>query len=119
MSRYLSAQRQARAVIGNSSSGIVEVPSAGIPTVDIGMRQRGRIAAPSVIHCGDSADEIAEAIARALSDDFQALAAKKENPYFRPDTLETMVGAVRDFALSLPPAPKKFHDLPSSSKDRT
>ncbi|MCM1397068.1 MAG: UDP-N-acetylglucosamine 2-epimerase, partial [Candidatus Amulumruptor caecigallinarius] len=49
--RYLSALRYVSAVVGNSSSGIIEVPSAGIPTVNIGSRQAGRIAAASVIHC--------------------------------------------------------------------
>ena len=51
--RYLSALRCVSAVVGNSSSGIIEVPSMGIPTVDIGIRQRGRLCSDSVIHCGD------------------------------------------------------------------
>ena len=50
--RYFSALKYMTAVIGNSSSGIIEVPSFGIPTLDIGDRQKGRIAADSVIHCG-------------------------------------------------------------------
>lgn len=111
MRRYLSMLALARLVIGNSSSGIVEVPSAGIPTVDIGMRQRGRIAAESVIHCGDSALEIRSAIEEALSPQTQILASRRENPYFRPDTLQLMHRAVRDFLWSLPLPPKKFHDL--------
>jgi UDP-N-acetylglucosamine 2-epimerase len=56
--RYFSALKYMTAVIGNSSSGIIEVPSFGIPTLDIGDRQKGRIAADSVIHCGYSAEEI-------------------------------------------------------------
>ena len=91
---------------------MVEVPSAGTPTVDIGIRQKGRIAAPSVIHCGDSADEIAEAVARALSPDMQALAARRENPYARPDTVEAAARAIIEFVNRTEHAPKRFYDLP-------
>lgn len=92
--RYLSALQFAQFVIGNSSSAIVEVASFGIPSVDIGMRQRGRTAAESVIRCGDSSEEIERAIAKAMSDDFRALAARCQNPYFKKDTLELMVDAI-------------------------
>jgi len=109
--RYHSLLRCTSLVIGNSSSGIVEVPSAGIPTVDIGMRQRGRLAAPSVIHCGDSADEIADAINKALSPEMQALARRAENPYGKPDTCRLMVEAIEKFVSSLPLLPKQFYDL--------
>lgn len=111
MVRYHSLLRMAAVAVGNSSSGIVEVPSAGIPTVDIGIRQRGRIAAPSVIHCGTSAGEIAAAIAKALSPDMRRLAARKENPYFRADTPLTMFDAIMALAASLPAEPKHFYDL--------
>ncbi len=111
MLRYQSMLRVASVVIGNSSSGIVEVPSAGIPTVDIGIRQRGRTAAPSVIHCGNSTGDIRQAIKHALSAPVLALAAKAENPYYRPDTLEAMRQAVTAFMRTLPRAPKKFHNV--------
>lgn len=112
MVRYQSLLRLASAVIGNSSSGIVEAPSAGVPTVDIGMRQRGRIAAPSVIHCGDDAASIRAAIAQALLPEMQALAARRENPYCGDDTLGRMTAAVLAFTATLPCQPKTFHDLP-------
>lgn len=64
--RYLSAVRLSTAVIGNSSSGISEVPSLKIPTVNIGQRQKGRLCANSVIHCKPEADAIADAIKKAL-----------------------------------------------------
>lgn len=110
MKRYLAASRLARVVVGNSSSGIVEVPSAGTPTVDIGIRQRGRVAGASVIHCGDSADEIADAIARALSPEMQALAARRENPYAQADTIGVAARAIADFVLNYDGAPKKFYE---------
>ena len=111
MVRYQSMLRYADIVIGNSSSGIVEVPSAGIPTVNIGIRQQGRLAAASVIHCGDSTSEIAAAIKCGLSDEMKKLAARRENPYFKENTCAIMVNAIEDFMKSLPISPKQFYDL--------
>lgn len=111
MRRYHSAIHYASLVIGNSSSGIVEAPSAGTPTVDIGIRQRGRIAAPSVIHCGDSAAEIQAAMAKGLSSECQELAARKENPYYKENTLDIMCDSILKFIDTLPAEPKKFYDL--------
>lgn len=110
--RYLSTLHYAEFSIGNSSSGIVEVPSAGIPSIDIGIRQRGRAAAMSVIHCGNTTDEIGRAIDKAMSTDFKELAAKKDNPYFKTDTLQLMADAIMDADLRALSS-KHFYDLPS------
>lgn len=91
---YLSAARAAATVVGNSSSGIIEVPSLGVPTVDIGERQRGRIRSNSVIHCPAEAPAIEAAIATALGDDFRALAASSPNPYDRPGTARSILNAL-------------------------
>ncbi len=108
--RYLSALHYVGAVVGNSSSGIIEVPSMHVPTVDIGIRQQGRIASDSVIHCGDSAHEIANAIAFALSPQGKELAKNAENPYGSPDTLEKCVKAITETSIdSL--TTKIFHSL--------
>ena len=82
----------------------------GIPTVNIGIRQRGRLCSDSVIHCGDSADEIAGAIAETLSPQGQARAKAAENPYVRPDTLSLSVKAIAETPLESIKK-KKFHDL--------
>lgn len=111
MRRYLAAITAAKVVIGNSSSGLVEVPSAGTPTVDIGIRQAGRLAGESVIHCDEDTDAIAAAIERALSPQMQALAARRINPYAKANTLEIMEKAVLDFVASLPHKPKQFYDI--------
>ncbi len=108
--RYLSALKCVGAVVGNSSSGVVEVPSAGIPTVDIGPRQRGRIAAGSVIHCRPDTDSIAAAIAEALSQASRARAAACHNPYYRPDTPATIARALAGTPLDTLNI-KHFHDL--------
>lgn len=106
--RFLSALRYVDAVIGNSSGGIVEVPSMKIPTLDIGIRQRGRTAADSVLHCGNSTDEIVTGLNTILSPAFRRKAACTVNPYGDSDTLNKMVSAIltTDFSTILP---KRFY----------
>jgi GDP/UDP-N,N'-diacetylbacillosamine 2-epimerase (hydrolysing) len=79
--RYLSALKHVSFVMGNSSSGLTEAPSFGIPTVDIGDRQKGRIKATSVIHCEPKKEELKDAIKIALSKDFRKKATSTSNPY--------------------------------------
>lgn len=70
--RYLSALQFVDAVIGNSSSGIIEAPAFKVPTVNIGERQAGRLKACSVIDCQETAGSIVAAIQHALSPSFRA-----------------------------------------------
>jgi GDP/UDP-N,N'-diacetylbacillosamine 2-epimerase (hydrolysing) len=79
--RYLSAIRHCQVVIGNSSSGIIEVPSFKKPTVNIGDRQQGRVESKSVISCKPEKKSILEAINIALSEDFQNQLPNIKNPY--------------------------------------
>lgn len=79
--RYLSAIRHCQVVIGNSSSGLIEVPSFKKPTVNIGDRQQGRIESKSVISCKPEKKSILEAINIALSKDFQNQLPNTKNPY--------------------------------------
>ena len=65
MIRYLSAVKHAAFVLGNSSSGMMEAPMLGVPTINIGDRQKGRISAETVINCNPEAQQIAEAIQKA------------------------------------------------------
>lgn len=88
--RYLSALQYVSAVIGNSSSGIIEVPSFGIPTLNIGERQRGRIAVESVIHCGTSTEEIAAGLQTIFSEAVQQKAKLQSNPYEKEGTTEAI-----------------------------
>jgi UDP-hydrolysing UDP-N-acetyl-D-glucosamine 2-epimerase len=78
---YWSVLRAADAVVGNSSSGLLEAPSFGIPTVNIGDRQRGRLRASSVIDVQASAAAIQRGITRALTPRFRARARRTRNPY--------------------------------------
>jgi len=79
--RYLSALQLADVCIGNSSSGLLEAPALGTASVNIGMRQEGRLRAPSVIDCDEDAASIEAAIETALSPKFQGVAARRETPY--------------------------------------
>lgn len=78
---YLNAIRHMDVVIGNSSSGIIEVPFLNKPTVNIGDRQKGRLRASSIIDCDDQAPLIIQAIDLALSFDFKKKCAKVDSPY--------------------------------------
>lgn len=108
--RYLSVLQYVRAVAGNSSSGIVEVPSMKIPTLDIGIRQRGRLAADSVTHCGVSTEEISAGLNEVLSDAAQAKARTAKNPYEQPDTLGKIVDTICTYPLNGSTI-KPFYDL--------
>ena len=79
--KYFSTLQYCKAVIGNSSSGIIEAPSFRIPTVNIGDRQKGRIFAKSVIQCGCEEEEIVEGIKKALSESFKKKINHEKNPY--------------------------------------
>lgn len=69
--RYLSLMRHADAVIGNSSSGIIEAPALKVPTVNIGQRQDGRLRATSVVDCAETEESILAAITKVLCSEFR------------------------------------------------
>lgn len=108
--RYLNLMREADVVIGNSSSGILEAPSLGSPTVDIGVRQQGRLRAPSVIHCDADKDAIEAAIGRALTPEFKSIAARKESPFGTPGASERIVETLKLLDLASL-TPKRFFDI--------
>jgi UDP-hydrolysing UDP-N-acetyl-D-glucosamine 2-epimerase len=78
---YWSLLRQADVVIGNSSSGIMEAASFGIPAVNIGIRQRGREHGENVLHADAKADSILERVRQALSPEFRESLRGMRNPY--------------------------------------
>ncbi len=88
---YFSMMRHARAMIGNSSSGIIEAASFHLQVFDIGRRQEGRLAPRNVIHAGHDAADIGAAIAQATSDAFRRSLADLVNPYGRGDAARRMV----------------------------
>ncbi len=117
--RYLSAMKYVDLVIGNSSSGIIETPSLHKPTVNIGDRQKGRIMAGSIIKCKPARESITSAIKRALSDDFQDLCRKIDNPYGDGCTADRIVTILKKELLKEISLKKKFHDIDNPPMDAT
>ncbi len=108
--RYLSTLKYASAVIGNSSSGIVEAPVLNVPTVNIGNRQKGRLKADSIIDCESVEVEIIDAIFKVINIDFKE---KLEGIPLKYDGYETSSKIVEilkglDFSIL---TRKKFYDI--------
>lgn len=100
MLRYLSALKYTEMVIGNSSSGLIEAPSFGIPTINIGNRQRGRLQSDSVIQCEADEKEISEAIVLAGRKEFIEKAKNTQNPYGDGNTSNKIVKVLKDYLLN-------------------
>lgn len=96
MKRYLSALQYINAVVGNSSSGIIEAPSFGIATVNIGNRQKGRLQASSIINCEPEKYSIIEAIKKAIDENF----TNTKNPYEKNNTSDNIIKILKNFDLS-------------------
>ena len=108
--RYLSALKYVDAVVGNSSSGLLEAPSFKIATINIGDRQKGRIKADSVIDCLAEKKNIKKVIDKIYSKKFQELLKKVKNPYAKGKTSKKIVEILKktSFPFSVK---KKFHDI--------
>lgn len=110
--RYLSLLAQVDAVVGNSSSGLAEAPSFGVPTVNIGDRQKGRLQAPTVINCASECTSIVQALQVALSPDFRNAHAGVENPYGTGGASARIVQVLETFRWE-GLLTKPFYDLPT------
>lgn len=110
--RYLSCIRHVDGVVGNSSSGLTEVPSFKKGTINIGDRQRGRLKAQSVIDCLPARADIQQAIRHLYSDEFQAILTGVINPYGQGSASERIVETLEQCEPSTF-LKKSFHDLPN------
>lgn len=110
MRRYLSVMKYCTAVVGNSSSGVLETPSFHIPTLNIGSRQDGRIAATSVYNCATDKASISAGLDYILSPEFRAIAAKAKNPYDKEGTAQAIFDVISTYPLE-GIIQKKFYDL--------
>ena len=108
--RYLSAMKHCAAVIGNSSSGLIEVPTFNKPTVNIGNRQGGRLAGETVICCGESYEDIKAAIAEALSESFTQKCQQAKNPYGEGNASQQIVDVLKTHELDNIVV-KSFYDI--------
>lgn len=109
LKRYLSAMQCAALVVGNSSSGVVETPTFGVPTVNIGSRQAGRIICQNVLCCAAAAPAIEAALRRALTPEFSAVAHTAQSPYNGGDTSGKICRVLVQFDFA---KPKTFYDGP-------
>jgi GDP/UDP-N,N'-diacetylbacillosamine 2-epimerase (hydrolysing) len=110
--RYYSAVSHSEYVIGNSSSGIMEVPSLRRPTINIGDREKGRVQAKSVINCPPRREDIVCAIQKARSSEMRALCASVENPYEKADTAEVICAEIKKYlAEDVNDTRKFFYDI--------
>jgi len=96
MKRYLSVLQYICAVVGNSSSGIIEVPSFHIPTLNIGDRQKGRIAAKSVSHCLPIKEDIKKYLSIITKSDYIKNINDVINPYDKPNTAQEIVRIIKE-----------------------
>lgn len=95
--RYLSAVQYSEFVIGNSSSGIVEVPAFGIPTINIGDRQKGRLQANSILNCEPEKEAIIRQIKMVRREEFKNNIKIDQNPYKGKDTSKLIVETIKRF----------------------
>jgi len=110
--KYLSAVKHCSVVIGNSSSGIIEAPVLGVPTVNIGDRQKGRLQPNSVINVSNNKAAIVEGIEKAISVDFAQKAKKGTNLFGDGHTSEKILDVIKDYLLNDKIRLKKcFYDI--------
>lgn len=109
--RYLSALKYSSLVLGNSSSGIIEAPSFGIPTVNVGDRQLGRAQADSILNCGTSQSQIKQSIIKALSNEIQEQAKNTLNPYEGRNTSGIIIEHIKNYLKNEKCIKKKFYDI--------
>lgn len=109
--RYLSCIAQVDGVVGNSSSGLTEVPTFKKGTINIGDRQRGRLQAASVINCEPTKASIINALTRLYSNDFQSNLSQVVNPYGVGGASKKVVDILKNYPINSI-IKKTFYDLP-------
>ncbi len=110
--RYLSAMKYVDAVVGNSSSGIIEAPSFKVATINIGDRQKGRIQAKSIINCKANKSDIIESLQKAFSMEFKNSIVDTVSPYGDGSVSYKIVKEMKGYLLNgLIDIKKPFYDI--------
>jgi GDP/UDP-N,N'-diacetylbacillosamine 2-epimerase (hydrolysing) len=109
--RYLSAIKQVDAVLGNSSSGIIEAPSFGKPVINIGDRQRGRIKAGCIIDCNPDLASIRSAIEKAFAPRFKDYCKTVKNPYGDGKAAHRIYKVIKDKIYRIHNLKKSFYSI--------
>jgi len=108
---YFTAMAMATAMVGNSSSGIVESGSFGLPVVNIGTRQHGRMRGPNIIDTGYARRDVLAGIQKACDPTFRASLQDMSNPYDSGGSAATIVDALKAINLDDELIVKRFHDM--------
>jgi UDP-N-acetylglucosamine 2-epimerase len=108
---YFSMMAMAAAMVGNSSSGLIEAPSFELPVVNIGNRQRGRVRGPNVIDVDYPRSDIIAGLKQALSLEFQATLKGSPNPYGSGQAAEKIVKVLKEVRGDERLIAKHFYDL--------
>ena len=114
--RYLAALREAQAVVGNSSSGVIEAPALGTPTLNVGTRQAGRLRARSVLDCAPTPDAVRSALDVTLAEGGRDALVDPEPPYGKATRCSRVI---LDRILASTPSDlllKHFQDLPAAAE---
>lgn len=110
---YLALIKYSKGLIGNSSSGLLEAPSCGVGTINIGNRQQGRVRGETVIDVETSTTAIKAGIEQLISVDFQQRLPQMTNPYYQENAMEKAYKVIKHFLNDVEKdQPKAFYDLP-------
>lgn len=109
--RYFSLMKHSAAMVGNSSSGIIEAAQFHTPVVNIGNRQNGRIRPANILDVGYVQDEITASIRRVMQPAFRQSLSNVTNPYFKQKAGNTIALHLKKIKLDNNLATKKFNDL--------
>jgi UDP-hydrolysing UDP-N-acetyl-D-glucosamine 2-epimerase len=112
---YFSLMSLASAMIGNSSSGIIEAPSFRLPVVNIGARQHGRVRAANVIDVGYSREEVLAGIQKSQDQGFRQSLEDMENPYFQGNAAEEIAKRLLSVDLDRKLIRKSFNNQSSGT----
>jgi len=108
---YFSAMSYAAAMVGNSSSGLLEAPSFGLPVVNIGTRQAGRLTSPNVVDAQCKRKDIQSSILRAVSAEFRKSLKNMSNPNGDGLASESIIGRIKEVQIDDELIIKRFHNL--------
>jgi len=109
---FVNLLRQASLIIGNSSAGLLEAASLKLPAINVGARQRGRMAGANVVFCDGDASSIRQAIGQVQSEEFTAALRDLQNPYGDGHSAERAAALIRELDLRalLPKTEDPLHD---------
>ena len=108
---YFSLLKNSQGLIGNSSSGVIEVPSLKIPTINIGNRQLGRVKGTTIIDCSADTEDILKAIEKSQSESYKKILNESVNPYYQENSLEKYYQEIKKFLEKDNRYLKDFYDL--------